>query len=82
MTDTVDVFLSRATTWARTFPEATLTMPAPELAVDDKARIHHEPSTCKLVRARMIQTARLALRVPAANTPDLFQSTGRPECHP
>lgn len=72
MSASIDDFFQRATAFARTFPEATLAMPAPELAVDDRARARHLKRTCERVRARMMTTARLALRQSCPSTPDLF----------
>ena len=74
-------FVAACTAFARRHPVAVLEMPAPELAVDDRAGAHHTRSTCLSARSRMITTARLVLRTAAAsragNPPDLFETPER-----
>ncbi|WP_279480318.1 hypothetical protein [Aureimonas sp. SK2] len=75
MSPTVDEFLSRCTQFARVHPAAVLAMPEPELAVDPRAPAHHLRRTRETARARMVTTARLALKPSqAATKPDLFTS--------
>ena len=74
MSPTVHEFLTRCTQFARLHPAAVLAMPEPELAVDPRAPAHHLRRTRARARARMVTTARLALKPAANRTPDLFST--------
>lgn len=75
---TAGEFLAACTAFARRHPAAVLEMPAPELAVDDRASARHVRQTCLDARRRMQTTAKLTLKTAAiAPSPDLFTADER-----